>query len=68
VTVYAVRSVDERLAVLSGREAGERGADARYPEGSFNAAVQQALLRNVERLKAARSSASLAPSATVPTS
>lgn len=53
--VYAVRSVDEGLAVLSGREAGELGPDGRYPEGTFNEAVRQALLRNVERLKALRS-------------
>jgi hypothetical protein len=55
--VWAVRTVDEGLAVLSGREAGERGADGRYPDGSFNEAVRQALARNVDRLKALRSSA-----------
>lgn len=61
--VYAVRSVDEGLAVLSGRDAGELGPGGRYPEGSFNAAVQQALLRNVERLKSLRGPASLTRSA-----
>jgi lon-related putative ATP-dependent protease len=52
--VYAVKSVDEGLAVLSGREAGERAADGTYPPGSFNAAVRQALLQNIERLKTMR--------------
>ena len=52
--VYAARSVDDGLAVLSGREAGDLQPDGRYPEGSFNEAVRQALLRNVERLKALR--------------
>jgi hypothetical protein len=52
----------------SGRETGERDLDGLYPEGSFNAAVQQALLHNVERLKAVRSPASLAPRATAPMS
>ena len=52
--VYAARTVDDGLAVLSGREAGELGPDGHYPEGSFNEAVRQALLRNVERLKALR--------------
>jgi lon-related putative ATP-dependent protease len=54
--VYAVRTVDEGLAVLSKREAGEAAADGHYPEGSFNEAVRQALARNVERIKALRSS------------
>jgi lon-related putative ATP-dependent protease len=53
--VHAVRTVDEGLAVLARREAGEAGPDGRYPEGSVNEAVRQALLRNVERLKALRS-------------
>jgi lon-related putative ATP-dependent protease len=59
--VYAVRTVDEGLAVLSGREAGEAGPDGRYPEASFNEAVRLALLRNVDRLKAMRNVPGLAP-------
>jgi lon-related putative ATP-dependent protease len=50
--VYAVRTVDEGLTVLSKREAGEPGPDGRYPEGSVNEAVRRALIQNVERLKA----------------
>jgi lon-related putative ATP-dependent protease len=49
--VYAITTVDEGLALLTGREAGERGADGQYPEGSVNAAVEKALAANVERLK-----------------
>ena len=41
--VHAARSVDEGLALLSGREAGVPDPDGRYPEGSFNEAVQRAL-------------------------
>jgi predicted ATP-dependent protease len=52
--VYAVRSVDEGLAVLSGREAGDLQPDGRYPDHSFNEAVRQALRRGVEQLKALR--------------
>jgi lon-related putative ATP-dependent protease len=52
--IHAVSNVDEGLALLSGREAGVRGSDGRFPEGSFNAAVEQALAANVERLKAMR--------------
>jgi lon-related putative ATP-dependent protease len=52
--VYAIKTVDEGLALLTGREAGERGADGRFPEGSVNAAVERALIANVERLKEMR--------------
>ncbi len=52
--IHAVRTVDEGLALLSGREAGAPGRDGRFPEGSFNAAVAQALEANVARLKALR--------------
>jgi predicted ATP-dependent protease len=58
--VYAVRTVDEGLEVLSGREAGRLGADGRYPDGSFNAAIVQTLTRNLEQLKAVRAGASAA--------
>jgi len=46
--------VDEGLALLTGRAAGERGADGRYPEGSVNAAVESALAANVGRIKEMR--------------
>lgn len=52
--VYAVRTVDEGLALLSKRDPGEVGSDGRYPDGTFNAAVVQALMRNLEQLKAVR--------------
>ena len=55
--IHAVSTVDEGLALLSGREAGERGADGRFPAGSFNAAVDDALIANVRRLKELRPSA-----------
>jgi lon-related putative ATP-dependent protease len=49
--IHAVSTVDDALALLSGREAGERGPDGRFPPGSFNAAVEDALMANVRRLK-----------------
>jgi predicted ATP-dependent protease len=52
--VYTITTVDEGLALLTGREAGERGADGRFPDGSVNAAVESALAANVERLKEMR--------------
>jgi lon-related putative ATP-dependent protease len=52
--IHAVSTVDEGLALLSGREAGHRGSDGRFPEGSFNAAVDDALAANVRRLRELR--------------
>jgi len=52
--VYAVATIDEGLALLSEREAGVRGLDGRFPEGSVNAAVEAALAANVDRLKQLR--------------
>jgi lon-related putative ATP-dependent protease len=52
--VYAIATVDEGLALLTGREAGVRGPDGRYPDGTVNAAVEEALAANVERLKEMR--------------
>ena len=49
--LYAVSSIDGGLALLSGLEAVDREADGRFPEGSFNAAVEAALAANVDRLK-----------------
>lgn len=52
--IHAISTVDEGLMLLSGREAGERGADGRFPAGSVNAAVEDVLLANVKRLKEVR--------------
>jgi predicted ATP-dependent protease len=56
--VWAVSSVDQGLALLSGRAAGERGADGRFPDGSFNAAIERALAENVSRLRQFKASTS----------
>ena len=65
--VHAVSTVDEGLALLSRREAGQRGPDGRFPEGSFNAAVDEALAANVRRLKELRAGDS-APARLIPES
>jgi hypothetical protein len=38
-----VRTIDEGIHLLTGRDAGERGADGRYPEGSVNRLVEDRL-------------------------
>jgi hypothetical protein len=52
--VFAVSTIDAGVALLSGRDAGERGADGAFPKGSVNAAVEAALAANIDRLKQLR--------------
>ena len=53
--IHAVSTVDEGLEILSGRPAGERSEPGTpFPPGSFNAAVEQTLAENLDRLKALR--------------
>ena len=46
--IYAVSSVDEGMQVLTGREAGERGVDGRFAEGTINHAVETQLIEFAE--------------------
>lgn len=41
--IWPVRTLDEALALLCDCEVGERDEDGHYPEGSFNAAVDERL-------------------------
>lgn len=41
--VYAVSSIDEGIAILTGREAGVRGPDGSFPAGTINALVETRL-------------------------
>jgi predicted ATP-dependent protease len=50
--VVAIRGVDEGMALLTGREAGARGADGRYPEGSVNRLVEDRLAAFAETRRA----------------
>jgi lon-related putative ATP-dependent protease len=49
--VYPVETADEGIARLTGKEAGERGPDGAYPEGSVNAAVEANLKGLAEKVK-----------------
>ncbi|NCF25556.1 MAG: AAA family ATPase [Gammaproteobacteria bacterium] len=42
--VFAVRHVDEAIAILTGVDAGERGEDGSFPEGSVNLLVENQLI------------------------
>jgi lon-related putative ATP-dependent protease len=49
--VFAVRHADEALSLLTGMEAGSRGADGRFPEATVNAKVERQLIRYAELRK-----------------
>ena len=41
--IYAVATIDQGIAILTGREAGTAGSDGRYPENTINNLVEQRL-------------------------
>jgi predicted ATP-dependent protease len=49
--IYAVSTVDEGIALLTGKEAGERGPEGDYPDGTVNGAVQQRLKELAQKVK-----------------
>ncbi len=49
--VYAVKTIDEGIEILTGKKAGELQADGSYPEGTVNALVNQKLAELAEGLK-----------------
>ena len=42
--VFAVRTIDEAMAVLTGLEAGQRDENGEFPPGSVNGKVEQRLI------------------------
>lgn len=53
--VWAVRTIDEGISILTGTPAGERQADGTYPEGTVNHLVQKRLKELARSLSAYRS-------------
>ena len=49
--VYAVKTADEALEILTGLPAGERGEDGEFPEGSFNRKVEDKLKELEEKAR-----------------
>jgi lon-related putative ATP-dependent protease len=47
--VYAVATIDEAVSILTGVEAGERGDDGKFPEGSVNRKVDEQLIKYANR-------------------
>lgn len=53
--IYAIETIDQGLSILTGRDAGERGADGLYPDGTVNALAEETLQAYAEqRLKFAK--------------
>ncbi len=52
--VYAVRTVDEALTILTGTDAGERQDDGTYPEASINGRVSARLREFADKARAFR--------------
>jgi len=52
--IHAITHIDEAIGLLTGRVAGEAGADGTFPPGSFNAEVDRALAAHVATLRALR--------------
>ncbi|HDH98609.1 MAG TPA: ATP-binding protein [Deltaproteobacteria bacterium] len=50
--IYAVRTIDEGIEILTGKKAGARKADGTYPRGTINALVDAKLKELAEGLKA----------------
>jgi lon-related putative ATP-dependent protease len=47
--IYAAAHADEAIELLTGREAGARGPDGRFPEGSVNRLVEDRLIAFAEK-------------------
>jgi lon-related putative ATP-dependent protease len=50
--IWAIRTIDEGIELLTGRTAGQRGPDAQYPEGTIHRLVEDRLREYAERLRA----------------
>jgi ATP-dependent Lon protease len=49
--VYAVKTIDEGIEILTGKRAGQMKADGTYPKGTINALVNEKLKELAEGLK-----------------
>lgn len=49
--IYAVETINEGISLLTGKEAGERQTDGKYPDGTANRAVGDRLRELAEKVK-----------------
>jgi lon-related putative ATP-dependent protease len=50
-SIYAVATIDEGIAILTGKTAGAKQADGKYPEGSINDLVDRKLIELAEGIR-----------------
>jgi lon-related putative ATP-dependent protease len=50
--IFAVKTIDQGLEILTGEPAGERDADGRFPDGSVNARVEARLIELADKRRA----------------
>jgi len=49
--IYAVKTIDEGIEILTGKPAGEKQSDGTYPDGTINFLVDQKLKDLAEKIK-----------------
>jgi predicted ATP-dependent protease len=49
--IYPVETIEQGIEILTGKEAGERQEDGKYPEGTINCAVEEKLAEFAEGMK-----------------
>jgi ATP-dependent Lon protease len=49
--IYAVKTIDEGIEILTDKEAGEKNSDGTYPEGTINYLVNEKMKKLAEGLK-----------------
>ena len=52
-SLWAIKTVNDGIEILTGVPAGERGSDGKFPEGTVNGRIEQRLREFGERLKEA---------------
>ena len=52
-SLWAIKTINDGIEILTGVPAGERGADGQFPEGTVNGRIEQRLREFGERLKEA---------------
>jgi predicted ATP-dependent protease len=50
--IFAVKTIDQGLEILTGEPSGERDADGRFPDGSVNARVEARLIELADKRRA----------------
>jgi predicted ATP-dependent protease len=50
-SIFAAQHIDEAIEILTGENAGDRGSDDQFPEGSVNRKVEDQLIRYARKRK-----------------